>query len=142
TGSLFPTLLLGGGTFTKNKIRRRLDVSQPRRSVSALQLIGKHEGQCNLIKLQAAADRAPIDPGILRKTAVSLLLYVEEIIERPIGTGAIAQRQKRRRYLIKIARPNRMIATNRRFVCVWPTTPGNGWRSDHCTAIGLIFQAF
>src|SRR6185503_10559343 len=115
-------------------------MSQPGRPVSAFQLIGEHEGQTHLIQLQAAPDLPTIDPGILGKTAVRLLLYVEEIVKRAIGTGAIAHGQKRRRDLVEIARPNRVITTNRRFVGVWPTAPGNGGRSDHCTTIGFVLE--
>src|SRR6185503_16092677 len=102
--------------------------------------IRKHERQRDLIQLQATANWAAIDPGVLRKAAVGLLLHLEEVIKRAIGAVAIAHGDKCGCHLIKIACPNRVVAADRRLVSVWPTTPRDRWRSDHRAAIGFVFQ--
>src|ERR1044072_7059551 len=103
---------------------------EPGLPIGSLKLISQHERQRNLIHLQAATNRAAIDPGILLETAVRLLLHFEKIGKRAIGPGTIAHRKERRGHLIKIARPHRMITANRRLVGVGPAAPGNRWRGD------------
>src|SRR6185312_2122016 len=97
--------LFGRRTFAHNKIGRRLDMFQPVLPIVSLQLVSEHERHRDLVQLQTITDGTAIDPGVLRETAVGLLLYVEKIIKRAIGAGAIAHSDKGGGHLIKIARP-------------------------------------
>ena len=100
-------------------------MSQPRLVILALQLPGKHDGKGYLVHLQTTTNRATVDPGVLRKTTIRLLLNFEEIIKRAISAGAIAYGQERRPDLIKIACPDGMIAADYWLISVWPAAPGN-----------------
>src|SRR5688572_10165654 len=100
--------------------------------------MGQNQRKRDLIHLQATAYGPTIHPAILRKTSVRFLLNFEKIIKRTIGTGAIPNGIKRSRNLIKIARPDGVIATDSRLVCVGSTTPRRGGRRSHCAAMRLV----
>src|SRR6185436_15853669 len=139
---LFPAILIGSRSVTHNKIRCGLDVFEPRRSIVATELISQHEWQRHLVHLQATTDRTTIDPGVLRKAAIELLLHPEEIIEQAMGRRAISHRVERGRHVIKIARPHGMVATDGRLIRPLTTTPRRRRRSDHSTAKSLVFESF
>src|SRR5688500_10750422 len=122
------------------EISRRFDIPQPLLSIVALQLVVKYQRKGNLVHLQATANRATVDPGVLRETPIRFLLYLEKIVKRAIGAGSITHGEKSRAHVIKIARPNSVVAANGGLIRVWTTTPGNGWRSNHCAAMSFVFQ--
>src|ERR1044072_3040808 len=60
TRPLLPTILVRTWPMLHDKIRRGLDMPEPRLSILAFQLRGKHERQADLVHLQSISDRTSI----------------------------------------------------------------------------------
>jgi len=60
----------------------------------------------------------------LREAAVGLLLDAEEVVERALGRSLVARGVEGRGDLIKVARPNQMIAADVRLVGARAAAPG------------------
>src|SRR5215213_2440559 len=83
-----------------------------------------------------------IDPCVLWEAAIAFLLHAEQVIEQAIRGSAIAHCIERCRHVVKIPRPDSMVATDRRLTRLLTTAPRRRGRRDHSAAKSLVFESF
>src|SRR5262249_21434748 len=91
----------------------------------------------NLVKLQPGPISSPVDPTVLRKTAVRPLNR-RQPDQRAQRRACLAGGEQRHRAMHEIARPNEMIATE--VLVTLCLAPGNTHRRDHCALKNFVLM--
>ena len=95
----------------------------------------------DLVHLQRAPERLAVEPGILRKAAVRLLLNAEQKFQRTLSRRPVADRHIGSKNLIEIARPDQMITADVVLIGIRPAAPRNGQARDIGTASCLVLKS-
>ena len=115
------------------------DVFAIRLRVGSPELLRQDERIGHFVKLQRSPVRPAVEPRVLRKRSVRFLLHAEQIIECPLGGGAIAHPDESGRGLVQIAGPDEMVAADVAVAGVHLVAPRNGHARDDRAPERLVF---
>ena len=106
-------------------------------STALVQPPRQQDRERNLVELQPGPISSPVDPTVLRKTAVRPLDR-RQPDQRAQRRACLIRGEERHRAMHEVARPNEMITTQ--VLVPLCLAPGNAHRRDHCALKNFVLM--